>query len=90
MKDHGLISSAVSGTERIPLELLLSKVLQDLYLVFHGNGFKQIGFTIIAHAPDTGETAAVGNLKPDGIKALLEQCLYEMNKVEPEQKDLPQ
>ena len=76
--------------DRIPLDLLVNKIVSDLYLVFRGNGFKSIGFTLIAHDTTTGDSAASGNLKPEGIKALLENCLDEMNKVEPpEDKSLP-
>jgi hypothetical protein len=75
----------VMGEARMPLGVLVDRICQDLYMVFVGNGYKQIGFTLIAHSIDDGESCASGNLKPDGIKALLEQCLEEMNRV----KELP-
>lgn len=75
--------------DRIPLEVLLERVVTDLYMVFRQNGFKSIGFTLIAHALDSEDVCAMGNLKPDGIKVLLENCLEEMNKVAEADEDGP-
>jgi hypothetical protein len=80
--------SPTAEVERMPLNLLLDRICNDLYLMFRANNYKDIGFTLIAHATDTGEGAASGNLKPDGVKALLEDCLERINEAEkpPENK----
>lgn len=62
--------------EPIPLEMLLQRISTDLFLVFAGNGYKKIGFTLIAQELDGEEQMGMaGNLRPDGLRAILTNAL---------------
>jgi hypothetical protein len=61
--------------EPLPLEMLLKRITQDLFIVFAGNGYKQIGFTLIAQDLRTNEMAMAGNLMPKGAEAILTNAL---------------
>ena len=71
----------------MPLEMLLNKIGQDLFLVLGGNGYRQVGFTLIVQDLRDDEMAMVGNLKPDGLEALLENAIDRVHIMQAEQDD---
>lgn len=79
--------------ERMPLPLLVNKIATDLFLVLAGNGYKKVGFALVVQNLEEDETGNVdlccsGNLRPPGIKALLENVLIQMgHDAEEEKKD---
>lgn len=65
--------------QRMPLELLLNKIGSDLFLIFAGNGYRNLGFSLIVQELDGDQQMAqTGNLRPVGLKVLLENLLCQM------------
>lgn len=62
---------------RIPLEMLVNKICSDLFLVLAGNGYKATGFQFIVQNLEDGndEMCMSGNLKPEGLRALLTNAM---------------
>lgn len=61
--------------EPIPLEMLVQAIVRDLFLVFAGNGQKNVGFALVVQNLTTNEITMSGNLRPAGMKTLLENAL---------------
>ena len=65
-----------AAADKLPLEMLLQRITTDLFLVFAGNGYKKIGFTLIAQELDGEEQMGMaGNLRPDGLRAILTNAI---------------
>ena len=69
---------------RMPLEMIAQKIARDLLLVFAGNGFKGVAFSLIVTDPATDETTIAGNLKVPGIK---EQISIVLGKIVEQEKE---
>lgn len=76
----------------MPLEMLLNKIGVDLLAVFVGNGYRQIAFTLIAQDLRDNEVGMTGNLRPDGLEALLGSALDRVHAMQEEAKakEMPQ
>lgn len=61
--------------EKLPLEMLLQRIGTDLFLVFAGNGYKDVGFTLIVQDLTNDSLAMSGNLRPAGLRAVLTNAL---------------
>lgn len=76
--------------ERIPLEVLIDKVVADLFHVFSGNGYKHVGFQLLVQNLEDNDMAGGGNLRPEGAETLLKNALSRVQEVlEEDKKPLP-
>lgn len=69
---------------KMPLEMIAQRVARDLMLVFAGNGYKGVAFSLIVTDPATDETTIAGNLKVPGIK---EQISIVLGKIVEQEKE---
>lgn len=70
-------------SERIPFATLVNQASAALLSTLERNGYKEIAFTVVVQNMEedgTGEydVCNIGNLKPEGVRALLEGVLEKM------------
>lgn len=71
--------------DAVPLEMLAQRICNDLFLVFAGNGYKHVAFQLIVQDLTNDEVAMAGNLRPEGLRAMLTNALACI----PEEDDTP-
>jgi len=69
---------------KMPLEMIAQRIARDLLVVFAGNGYKGVAFSLIVTDPATDETTIAGNLKVPGIK---EQISIVLGKIVEQEKE---
>lgn len=75
----------VHGTRKqsMPLDMLIQAVVKDLFLVFAGNGYPNVGFALLVQDLSEEDSFAMsGNLQPEGMEVILDNAkgLLDANK----------